>query len=449
VSERLLTEVRHFDHSLHWRKKLTNQATHEYSTIHPAITKVISTDRGIRLPFALVFGALTFNFFLCFINTNVTDILPVYVIAMEVLIVSIAFLASVRTIGQKQFTLICATFMYLFVLMLIRANLSGYDEIDPKVFRDFMVPFAFFLLGTRIRDLRSADFMVLLMTALVVVVAVFEYFFVELYVRYFNIIMYYVARGSVATERLEILSTNLFESGIRPEGRVMLPVLGDHRVSSIFLEPVSPGNFAVIVFFWALVRAKFRTMLCAVLFLFAIFLIIMADNRFGAFLCVSALGLILLPSRLAYAPVACAPFLAMGVLLGVGHGFGDFTIDNSFLGRLVLSGGILLAFDLPTWLGIGESARTAFDSGYGYVISQIGLIGFVGFWLVFMTLKGATSQFFVFRSLTGLYFAAVLCVSYSPLTIKTAALLWLLLGALAVARLQYVEATGHRLTDAD
>ena len=87
-----------------------------------------------------------------------------------------------------------------------------------------MIPFAFFLLGLRARDLRSADFIVVISAAVVTAVALFEYFFVDVYLRYFNIIMYYVARGSVATERLEILSTNLFESGIRPEGRALFPI---------------------------------------------------------------------------------------------------------------------------------------------------------------------------------------------------------------------------------
>jgi putative polymerase len=408
-----------------------HHATH--GLMLPAVTKVITADQSMWLHFALIFGALSFNFFLCFIDTNVTGVSPLHVIATEILIISITLLVSFRSIGRKQFVLICATFLYLLILMLVRANRSGEDEIDPKVFRDFMIPFAFFLLGMRVRDLRNADSIVLISAALVTAIALFEYLFVDVYLRYFNIIMYYVARGSVATDRLEILSTNLFESGTRPEGRALFPVLGDHRVSSIFLEPVSPGNFAVILFLWAIVRLKFEKMLCAALFLMAIFLIIMADNRFGVYLCVSALGVFLLPSSFVYVLVACLPFVGMCALLGIAYSFEDFMIDNSFLGRLVLSGSVLLAFDLPTWFGIGGSARSAFDSGYGYVISQVGILGFAIFWFVFMTLKSANHQFFMFRSLTGLYLATVLCVSYSPFTIKTAALLWFLLGALAVA----------------
>ena len=400
-------------------------------------------DRSIWLHSTLVFGALSFNFILCFIDTNMIGVSALSVVATEIAIISGALIASFPVVGRMHLLLICATFLYLLILILIRTLQFGDSELDPKIFRDSMIPFAFFWLGTRVFSLRNADAIMLVAGALVTAVAVFEYLFIDVYLRYFNIIMYYVARGSVAAERLEILSSNLFESGIRPEGRVLFPILGDHRVSSIFLEPVSPGNFALVVFFWAIVRWKVRKVLCVALFSMALLMIILADNRFGAFLCLSVVGLVLLPSRLLYLFVACLPFIVICALFGIAYTFEGVLIDNSFVGRLVLSGDILRTFDVRTWLGIGESARSAFDSGYGYVISQVGIFGFSMLWIVFMMLKGADREFFVFRSLTGLYFATVLSVSYSPFTIKTAALLWFLLGALAVERKTQTESRAH------
>jgi putative polymerase len=392
----------------------------------------VAADRSIWLHSILILVALSFNFVLCFIDTNVSGVSPSVVAATEIGIISMVFIASFRSIGRTYLVLVCATFLYLLVLMLVRALQFGGNELDPKIFRDLLIPFAFVLLGMRVSNLRNADTIVLTAGVLVTTVAIFEYLFIDVYLRYFNIIMYYVARGSVAAERLEILSTNLFESGIRPEGRALFPILGDHRVSSIFLEPVSPGNFAVVIFFWATVRLKARKVLCFALFLLALFMVVLADNRFGAVLCLSVVGLALFPGRVLHLFVAYLPFFAMCALLGIAYMFEGFMIDNSFLGRLVLSGEILLAFDVRTWLGIGESARSAFDSGYGYVISQAGIFGFFMLWMIFMMLEGRRREFCVFRSLTGFYFAAVLCVSYSPFTIKTAALVWFLLGALAV-----------------
>ena len=222
---------------------------------------LIHTDDGgpIVTAFALVFSAIAFNFCLCFINTNVTGISSASVIGCELVIVATAFLVSYRSIGATEAVLIAGAGLYLLALALARA-MDNPALFDPKIIRDFMIPIAFFLLGRRVRNVRAVDIFVRIVAVIVVVLAIFEYFDVEDYLKYFNVIMYYIARGSVESARLEILSTNLFVSGIRPEGRSLLPFLGDHRVSSIFLEPVSPGSFAVIFSIgrWFALRAERR-----------------------------------------------------------------------------------------------------------------------------------------------------------------------------------------------
>src|SRR5262249_34533608 len=150
-----------------------------------------------------------------------------------------------------------------------------------------------------------------------------EYFFLETYLHYFNIISYYISRGSVNSDEIEWLSTTLFVSGIRPEGRSLLPFLGDHRVSSIFLEPVSPGNFAVTLFFWALVRSFHEKKIYYGIFFMAIFLTVMADNRFGAYLCVAALAASFLPNRILTGGLTFAPFVLVVLLFGIGLMFAD------------------------------------------------------------------------------------------------------------------------------
>jgi putative polymerase len=380
--------------------------------------------------FVLVFGAIAFNCFLCFINTNVTGISSGSVIGCELLIVSTAFAVSYRSIGAAEAILIAGVGLYLLCLALIRATDSP-TSFDPKIVRDFMIPIAFVLLGKRIRDVDAVDAIVTVIAMIVVALAVFEYFFIETYLKYFNIIMYYIARGTVESARLEILSTNLFVSGIRPEGRSLLPFLGDHRVSSIFLEPVSPGSFAVILFYWALVRSIAKRVIYFGLFAMAVFLTIMADNRFGAYLCLLALLAALVPMRYLYPAIVVAPFLAIMSLLAFAFALPDGIIDNSLAGRMLSSGRVLQSFDLANWLGIGTATSGAWDSGYAYTVGQVGILGFAAFWTIFMGLKAGSAQFQLFRIFCGLYFAAFLCVSYAPYTIKTAALLWFLLGVLS------------------
>lgn len=406
----------------------------------PAGGGVAAASRSGRvslfIPFALVFAALFFNFFLCFVHTNFFEVSRMHVIAAEMLIIGLAFVASYRAIGQNQLMIICAAVLYLLVVAMFR-SLNTSDEFDIKIIRDFLIPIAFFLLGTTSGNLTKVDTLVRFTAVIVTAVAIFEYFFLDTYLKFFNIIDYYVARGSVDREDIDWLSVNLYVSGIRPEGRTLFPFLGDHRVSTIFLEPVSPGNFSVTLFFWALVRSYFERRIYLGLFITAIFLAIMADNRFSTLLFGASLIALLIPTAYLQTAVFFAPFIIIMALLGVGYWYVDPEIDNSFGGRILLAGETLTKLDFANWLGIGnlsEFADTYADSGYAYTISRIGILGFVLFWVLFMSMRSASQQFQIFRAYCAMYFVAILCVSYSPYTIKTAGLLWFLLGALYIAR---------------
>lgn len=394
----------------------------------------LDSYRAPRLaPFLIVFAAIAFNFVLCLINTNLIGISASTVIGFELVILSAALVVSRQEVGPTELTLLAGVTLYLCLLSLIRSidDLSGFD---PKIIRDFVIPIAFYLLGRRVKDVEAADSFVLFVALLVSGLAIFEYFFLDTYLNYLNIIRYYIARGTVESARLEILSSNLFVSGIRPEGRTLFPFLGDHRVSSIFLEPVSPGTFAVILFYWALVRSVSKKTIYFGLFGLALFLTIMADNRFGANLCVLAVFAAMLPAGLLYSILIPLPFLSVFFLLCIAFATPDGTIDNSFFGRLLSSGRVLSRFDLSNWLGVGTTTSGAWDSGYAYTIGQIGIIGFAAFWVIFMFPKARNSEFGLFRNLSAMYFTAILCVSYGPFTIKTAALLWFLMGVLSVRR---------------
>jgi len=410
-----------------------------YSTSDVGLARIAtgSSARPFWLPLAVLYAAMSFNFALCFVNTNIAPVTVAHVIGSEVLIISLALLVAFRTIGTNQIMLILGLLLYLVALSLIRASIGSSDQssgaFDIKIMRDFMIPIAFFLLGTRVTKLSDVDKIVRVFAIVVTAVALFEYFLLDVYVRFFNIMSYYLARGSLEYQQVEYYTTTLYISGFRPDGRSLFPFLGEHRVSSIFIEPVSPGNFAVAVFFWALVRSRYEKKVYYGLFLMAIFLTIMADNRFSAFLCIAALCASMIPLRYLHTAIAAAPFVAVPGLLLLAAVFPNWEIDNSTVARFIYSGYVLSGLNLWDWLGVGTASSDG-DSGYAYTITQIGLLGFIALWGLFMTLKNTNAQFQLYRSLCGMYLAAILCVSYSCYSIKTASLLWFLLGALSVAR---------------
>jgi putative polymerase len=379
----------------------------------------------------LIFSAVLFNYFLCFVNTNIAQVSRLDVIGLEIAIISITFLIALPSISRAVFILIVVIFLYLVVLTILQAAI-GSGQIDVKVIRDFMIPIAFFLLGARVRDLRSADLIVRDITVIIIVAGLFEMLFLNTYLKYFNVINYYIVRGTVDPLYTQYLSNNLFVSGIRPEGRTLFGFLGDHRVSSVFLEPVSPGNFGTIVFVWALVRSRAENKLYIGLFLMAFLIIVMADNRLGAGLCILSLALTIVPLRYSYPVILILPFAFIGMLLEMHSLFPTLNTDDSTLGRLASSGQLLSSLNILNWMGFQE-VPNAVDSGYSAVVTGIGILGFAVLWWLFMTVKRRNSDFNYFRVLSGLYISTNLCISYSVVTIKTAALLWFLAGVLAYA----------------
>lgn len=103
------------------------------------------------------------------------------------------------------------------------------------------------------------------------------------------------------------------------------------------------------------------------------------------------------------------------------------------MGRIDLSGRIIDRFDAFNWFGLRTPDFVTSDSGYAYALAGLGIIGVIIFWTMLMSVRGIGSRFYFFRDLAGAYFAILLCISNSPFTIKTDALLWFLVGILSRA----------------
>ena len=108
---------------------------------------------------------------------------------------------------------------------------------------------------------------------------------------------------------------------------------------------------------------------------------------------------------------------------------------DDFPGRIAYSIHLLNQFNLDHWLGIHrsqddlDSGIAFFDSGIGYLVSTQSIIGLAVIWL-FLACMGEekTQEQIRYAHAILLYFALTLTVSYSMLTIKTAALAWFIYG---------------------
>lgn len=392
---------------------------------------------------SLIVAAIGFNALLCFLNTRGIAISNIHVMMSEVLLISAAVLVCRNHLNPIHISVLALIVFYTVAISALRYANAPADGFDPKISRDLIIPVVFFLLGKAIQDVKTADRIVAAATAILLIFAAFEFFFLDAFLKVFGVAEYYIARGTLeASDWALNVSQGLMVSGLRPtdQGRTLLPFLGDHRVSSLFLEPTTLGNFGALVTVWALVRSRMESRLFIGCALGGLALLVLSDTRFNAYFLVLAIPILIAPHRFTTPVVFALPFIVMLALYLLGASSADsfnsvpLVAGREAYDRLLYSGRVLFDFDAYNWFGLEASRAQTFDSGYGYVISNVGIAGFAALWILFMSLTGSNRFFYVFRNVMAVFFTALLCISASQFTIKIAALLWFLLGVLSVAR---------------
>src|SRR5262249_54170721 len=114
----------------------------------------------------------------------------------------------------------------------------------------------------------------------------FELLFPDAYSRTFDILSYYVNTRNFSMRDFWNQDSSLFVSATRPDERFLLGFLNIHRASSIFLEPVSLGNYAIVV--TAFTLAFWREMSAAKKIFFALttlIIVVGSDGRLAATTC--------------------------------------------------------------------------------------------------------------------------------------------------------------------
>ena len=382
-----------------------------------------TTSRRVTL--AVLIATLTFNAVLCFINTRVADVSDTMVMgAEEILVVTALALGLGR--DARPYVVLGVFLSYAALLMALRPLL------DPKAVRDFVIPIAFYLLGRRWGDPRMADRVALLGGLIVLVFGVFEATALETYVDYFNIAKYYVARdGAAAVDAAQAgpgtQTSALFVSGFRWDARTILPFLGPHRSSSVFLEPVSMGNFGAILYLWALYRKEMTgRWLTMVIGLGAI---VLADARFGLYVCVLGTAAFALAPRILPPWWFSLPFVMMSGFAIYGFTSPEVDWTNDFAGRMLWTARLITSLsDRAIW-GLSTEKPFLADSGYAYSLNQIGLIGVFGLWALFIFMPLQNEGAWRFKCCAATYICLLLVISGSVYSIKTAALLWFMLGS--------------------
>jgi putative polymerase len=387
-----------------------------------------STEHVSILSIAVIAAAAFYSIALCGLFTAGAAITNTAVALVDAAIV----LSALGIVAMRDARTLVTPILVISLNFTLIALLSG-GVFDPKGARDVLIVCAFLGLGA----VTGGNFRTLTLTLLVVAAGVlafglFEALAPQQFAETFNVLQFYIMRGAVDPSVAAYTDTSLFVSSMRDQGRFLLPFLPPHRVSSIFLEPVSMGNFGAILVAFALSMDRKHIRVAIFAGFMGIASIIAADARFAALAALLFTFGRLAPLGWARGLLALAPIAALMMLLTFGTLFSP--AGDDLISRLAASGQAIANLEPMAWLGAGQAGASVVDSGYAYAISTFGASLCILLWTAFVLLPEPGAMSARFKLMFGLYACSLLCVSGSSFfALKTAGLAWFMLGGLIAA----------------
>jgi putative polymerase len=414
----------------------------------PIARQAVAAGIGAPGPL-LVISATVFNLVLCFLNTrHWASVSNSGIILVELTILAAGFYCIQQHLNKATLQLFILMSFYLLGIKLIN------PDLNLKILHDLAIMYVFYKLGT-LTSIKTGNKLLWIIMLIVLAFGAFELLAPSVFVNVFDVWSYYVNKGVISQDTVDYARSNLFVSGNRADAaaRTFFPgIFGSHRVSSVFLEPVSLGDFAVIAFAWCLSTSTGSLRSRILLIFLAAFCFVLADSRFASICCCIMLIVRLLFFVRAPAVGFLIPVTVMLALTMAGSwheipgGVAPLIIHDDFLGRLLFSGRLLNYWGWPQWLGLAGSQVYTADTGYAYFVNNLGLPLALFLLARFATHSNPSPEGSTMKLMMSVYFAASLCIGASVFTIKTAALLWFLYGAAdtmpagAVARARKPEA---------
>lgn len=402
-----------------------------------AATSIPSAARSPALrivPAVLVASAVLFNAAFAVINAHLTPLSQASVIGAEMILVAAAHLIAIANyrpqMGRWYLLLLLMVWLAIFRSLALQ-------QIEPRYLRDVLLIPTFFVLGMTF-DERYLTHTVVVIHAIVLAVLIFEAVNTPSYSGLFGVQDYYInTRGYDVTDFWNKQS-DLYVSATRPDSR-LFAFIDMHRLSSIFLEPVSLGDYCIIIIAFA--SSLFRRLNAwTIAFLGggAVVAMIGCDGRLAAVASVLIIGASIVAPRL---PRYGAFFLLPGVLTVaflLVH-FGGFQEGgDDFAGRVAHTVSLLQQLGAAELFGVSNDQQLlsqAVDSGITYLIMTQSILGLAILWMfIVFGASGTEPEQVRFANATCLYLSLSMIVSFAFLTIKTASLLWFIAGSLQANR---------------
>jgi putative polymerase len=371
--------------------------------------------------------SVTYNAILAFINHNIMPLSPAYVVLSEMLILAYSFAFILKKgIFEEDIApfgyLVATIFLTVYVMVINRA---GY--IDHL--RNILIVFAFVVLG-RWTNERTLRLIFKICCIAVLAVLICEIVSVPAYVGLFHPAEYFQNTRGVAPATYSDLG--LFRGALGFPDRFSFGII-DHRSSSIFLEQVSLANFCGVMVIYLVSFSNRLGLFDRVIFIATVVLILLTNDTrtMLIFSVVCLAGYVIYP----WIPKIFDFFLMPGIIAAgfLIHAFKPNAHEDDFVGRISGTVRNIIAMDIPATLGLElDKATTFVDSGYVYITYGATIFGLILFWLFvsFFPAGQTPNQKRLCHSLSLFMFLNLMIGSTAIFSMKTAGLVWLLVGFL-------------------
>jgi putative polymerase len=374
--------------------------------------------------YAVLTAALGYNLPLAIINNHVMAVGRNTLIGVEVVLIGFALVISLQRWrpDMTRWILMIATFSALSLVMtLFRMG------FDPKSLRDTLMIAAFIMLGMT-TPLDSARWFLVALQVAITVLMLFEVTFPASYAAIVGSTDYFINTRGFSAEQF-YGDIDLF--GItRPDERYLLPFTGWIRASSIFLEPLSMGNYSSIaallmILFWSSWSTRIRILMVLTWALITVG----SDGRFAL---TSSVLIVVLAPLMRRLPVPLAMAYLPAAVLGarvLSQALAWNPLQDTFPGRVARGMKQLFKLDFAGAWGTLVPTQALADSGIAYLVMGQSLLGVAALQL-FLYLQPHLRdprQRLVFHG-NAILFTTSILISISMLSIKTAALMWFYAG---------------------
>lgn len=373
----------------------------------------------------IVLAGISYNAVLAFMNAHGSSISLSLVITTEVLILVAAALIVLGAGMQPTDGPPALLFSCFLIVALLITVFGGTWFIGMA--RNVAIIALFAMLGARIGStgLKKCFFLAGLLVGAVLLLEIIS---VDQYAATFQPGPYFQQTRGIGTADYD--DSGLFAPALGFEGRFSIFTITGHRTASLFLEQVSLGNFAAVMAIflvskWAQIARWQRVFSIALITI----ILLTTNSRAGLAVALAAPIVYFIAPRLhRHTTLLIMPVVMLAALI-ISH-----TVPSSgddLPGRLAVTIENLSTLDLHSLAGLEALTADRFaDSGYTYVIYASSIFGLLGLWVFISTIvAGPDKERLRCSLLTGLYIFGNLSVSGTSIfSIKTAALLWLLVG---------------------